>query len=308
MISIIIPCFNVEGCIEDTISSVLRQDNQEWEIIAIDDGSTDGTLEKLKQLEKNDIRIHVFHKENGGVSSARNMGIDKAQGEWIYFLDGDDTIAENMVSSIYSVNQINDLIIFGFEHKKGGHKKQYPLPQKKHIFSDFLVNKKSIHISSIVFFKKFINDNNLYFEWNTHFGEDREFIVNSLKVHPSIEIINSYLFHYNYRENSAMTITKYTERKFTSILSCERIYDSLCHTSLANKAHAHLAFTITRHLKIMNNDKNVKTNLSNKLYQYVTKYLRGFHFYGFSKLELYTSLAGIAAYNRRLLNIFLRLI
>lgn len=307
MISIIIPCFNVEGYIEDTISSVLRQDNQEWEIIAIDDGSTDGTLKKLKQFENNDSRIRVFHKENGGVSSARNMGIDKARGDWIYFLDGDDTISENMVSSIYSLDKRNDLIIFGFKSIKDNHKKQYPLPHNKHILSDFLVNKKSIHISSIVFSKKFIDDNNLFFEQDTHYGEDREFIANSLKVNPAIEIINRYLFQYNYRENSAMTVTKYTERKFTSILSCERIYDNLRHTSLANKAYAHLAFTITRHLKIMNKDKNVETNLSDKVYQYVTKYLRGFHFYGLSKLELYTSLTGIVAYNRRLLNIFLSL-
>ncbi len=91
MISVIIPLYNKKTAIHRTVESVLKQSNNEFEIIVVDDGSTDGSGDMLSDIK--DERVRYFKKENGGVSSARNFGIDKSTGEWLLFLDADDELA-----------------------------------------------------------------------------------------------------------------------------------------------------------------------------------------------------------------------
>lgn len=92
MISIIIPAYNAEQTILRCVQSVLVQTYENWELIFVDDGSKDGTLSLCRSFT--DERIKVLHKENGGVSSARNMGLDAASGEYITFIDSDDTVPQ----------------------------------------------------------------------------------------------------------------------------------------------------------------------------------------------------------------------
>ena len=91
-ISIITPCYNAGPYIARTIQSVQNQTITDWEMIIIDDGSIDNSVEIVKDIACNDQRIKLFQKENGGSASARNMGLALAQGEFIQFLDADDTI------------------------------------------------------------------------------------------------------------------------------------------------------------------------------------------------------------------------
>lgn len=93
MFSVVIPLYNKELSIGDTIQSVLNQTYQDFEIVVINDGSTDNSLNIVEQI--NDSRIRVINKPNGGVSSARNKGIEESNFEWIAFLDGDDLWLEN---------------------------------------------------------------------------------------------------------------------------------------------------------------------------------------------------------------------
>lgn len=95
--SVIVPCWNVEKWVEDAVNSVLRGTFTDFEIIAVDDGSTDGTGAVLDRLAAGDARLHVAHQTNRGLSGARNSGLDEAQGEYIFFLDGDDTFAPNFL-------------------------------------------------------------------------------------------------------------------------------------------------------------------------------------------------------------------
>lgn len=90
MVSIIVPVYNVEKYLDQCISSVLSQTYQNWELLLIDDGSTDNSKEICDQYSKKDSRIKAIHKVNGGVSSARNLGLENAQGEYLMFLDSDD--------------------------------------------------------------------------------------------------------------------------------------------------------------------------------------------------------------------------
>ena len=101
LFSIIVPLYNKEQSICKTISSILEQTYDDFEILAIDDGSTDNSLTLVKNF--NDSRIKVFSKTNGGVSSARNYGINKAKGTYILFLDADDILLTNCLSVYYDL-------------------------------------------------------------------------------------------------------------------------------------------------------------------------------------------------------------
>lgn len=90
MISVIIPAFNASDYLNQTVKSVLSQSYRDWELIIINDGSRDNTLDIARNLVKTDERIKVYDKSNGGVSSARNLGIQKALGDYLAFLDADD--------------------------------------------------------------------------------------------------------------------------------------------------------------------------------------------------------------------------
>ena len=90
MISVIVPVYNVEQRIGLCIESVMNQSYSDWELILVDDGSSDRSGAICDEYVVRDARIRVFHKENGGVSTARNLGLDMACGEWVVFLDGDD--------------------------------------------------------------------------------------------------------------------------------------------------------------------------------------------------------------------------
>ena len=103
MISVIVPVYNVEKYFDACINSIISQTYKELEIILVDDGSTDSSGRLCDQYAKKDSRIKVIHKENGGVSSARNTGIDIATGEYITFVDADDYIDANMYETLYEM-------------------------------------------------------------------------------------------------------------------------------------------------------------------------------------------------------------
>lgn len=103
LISVIIPVYNVEKYLDRCIKSVINQTYETIEIILIDDGSTDKSLEICYKYLNKDNRIKVFHKENGGLSSARNYGIDVATGKYLTFIDSDDDIEKDYVEYLYNL-------------------------------------------------------------------------------------------------------------------------------------------------------------------------------------------------------------
>lgn len=101
-ISVIIPAYNAEKYIERTLESIIRQTYTNLEIIIVDDGSTDNTLALCKKLSETDDRIVIYHQNNEGVSKARDLGIRKSTGDYIGFVDSDDTIEPNMYEILYN--------------------------------------------------------------------------------------------------------------------------------------------------------------------------------------------------------------
>ena len=108
LISVVIPVYNVEEYISRCISSILEQTYRNLQIILVDDGSTDKSGEICDEYAKADRRVTVIHQTNGGVSSARNTGIDKATGEYITFVDSDDFVSKEMVAYLFALAKNND--------------------------------------------------------------------------------------------------------------------------------------------------------------------------------------------------------
>lgn len=101
MISIIIPVYNIEKYIEKCLDSILDQTYEDFEVIIVDDGSTDSSGQICDSYARTDNRIKVIHIKNGGASKARNIGIEYSSGDWITFVDGDDYIESTMLAELH---------------------------------------------------------------------------------------------------------------------------------------------------------------------------------------------------------------
>lgn len=116
-ISIIVPVYNTEQYLPRSINSVLNQSFTDFEVLLIDDGSTDGSSNICDFYAEKDSRVRVLHKENGGVSSARNLGLDNAKGEWVCFVDSDDELFhDGLQIMVDGVCEEIDLVMAGYEN------------------------------------------------------------------------------------------------------------------------------------------------------------------------------------------------
>lgn len=167
MVSIILPVFNAERFLPQCLDSILRQTYQNWELIAVDDGSKDGSMEILKSYEKRDNRIHIISKKNEGVSIARNIALEHAHGDYIYFVDSDDIVMPEGLM----------ILVKAIESSKATFVKSDFLPideQGKQVF----INKKQVIrrryddkvMESEKFFKKILMKE--YFLWTCLFRKE----------------------------------------------------------------------------------------------------------------------------------------
>ena len=155
MISIIIPLFNKEKTIRETILSVCNQSYTDWELLIVDDGSTDRSASIVNSY-LNDKRVKYFCKPNGGVSSARNYGMQKAQGEWLLFLDADDTLLTNCLEILLATASKYDTSIVVGNHYiyKNGQSRMAITKGKDRVcvnfFKEFFFNKISPRTGSVM--------------------------------------------------------------------------------------------------------------------------------------------------------------
>ncbi|MBO5283977.1 MAG: glycosyltransferase family 2 protein [Lachnospiraceae bacterium] len=140
LISVIVPVYNIREYLSRCVQSLQRQTWQELEILLVDDGSTDGTGELCDALAAEDDRIRVLHKENGGTSSARNLGIEQARGEYLGFVDSDDYVEPDMYRRLYqAICGKEDCLVQVGRDEVDEQGKQLPsiceIPEKEQIFS-----------------------------------------------------------------------------------------------------------------------------------------------------------------------------
>lgn len=154
-LSIIIPVYNVEKYIIECIDSVLFQTYKDWELILVDDGSTDNSGKICDEYALKDNRIKVIHKENGGLSSARNAGLDIVKGEYITFIDSDDVLLNDdifdKIIDIFNNDNSIDIVQYDVIHKWKSteeHQREYPFKtycNKQDILEGYLT--ENIHVS-----------------------------------------------------------------------------------------------------------------------------------------------------------------
>lgn len=115
-ISVIMPVYKVEEYVGKAIESIQAQTLKEWEFLIVDDGTPDRSGEICDEYASKDARLHVIHKENGGAPSARNVAIDIAKGEYLYFMDSDDWAEPTMLEDMYKLAKKNNsqLVVAGF--------------------------------------------------------------------------------------------------------------------------------------------------------------------------------------------------
>lgn len=227
MVSIIVPVYNAEEHLRRCVDSILVQTFSDFELLLIDDGSKDGSAAICDEYTIKDSRVRVFHKENGGVSSARNLGLDNAQGEWIAFVDSDDFIPVRSLSYLVD-NQNEDLII-------GGYKKHYdnsiinlnwenPVI-KANEFGEFLTHYIDSDLFMVPWCKLFkneiINRTELRFNTSLVLGEDTCFVISYLLRCSSIRISDRYC--YNYYSIGDAYKDKYKKQANAIIRFCDEI-------------------------------------------------------------------------------------
>ena len=188
-ISIIVPCYNVQNYIERCIKSIYNSNDLDIEVVAVDDGSKDNTFNKLKELSNIYHNLKIIHKDNGGLSSARNEGLKYANGKYVFFLDSDDFLCNNWQSIVskYLYRDDIDVIMFNYYNvfnntceinfKKGAI--NTGLFENKNSIIDSLltndINKTNWSAWGKLYKKEFLMKTNIFFDENNYGSEDMEF-------------------------------------------------------------------------------------------------------------------------------------
>lgn len=209
MISIIIPIYNASKYLNQCLQSIINQSYKNFEVLLIDDGSTDNSKMICKKYLNKDKRFHYLYKHNEGVSSARNLGLEHAKGEYIIFVDSDDYCDTNMLNEIVKQMDKNTLICFGYYQKFKNKNISMSINNcnnkelTKNIYT-YIIDSESIggYLWNKVFSTEIIKRHNIRFKNNVHFLEDMLFVIEYIKFINQVKYINLPLYYYRMRINS----------------------------------------------------------------------------------------------------------
>ena len=217
-VSLIVPVYNVEAYLGKCLESCSAQTLNDLEIICVDDGSTDNSGKILDEYAKEESRAVVIHKENGGLSSARNAGIRAASGEWIMFLDSDDYLEPNACERIWWEGQqeYTEIIIFGSDFFP-----KYPMPENAQWLRSVLYTRTQrfnrFEMDTLLyvpgakpfvwrqaFLSKFLKSHSLQFEDDFRYAEDIIFQFKAFPRAKRISFIADSLYRYRISRNSSL--------------------------------------------------------------------------------------------------------
>lgn len=204
MVSVIVPIYNAENTIEKCIESIIKQSYSELEILLVNDGSKDCSKEICDRFADKDKRIIVLNKANGGVSSARNTGLEYAKGEFCCFVDADDWIDMDHISSMVSVSKLADCVIGGYikEMNKYGeicalHPRVYNLRNiRDEEIGPFFINGFVHPCWNKLFKTEIIKENSIKFISDIHISEDSLFCLEYLIHCETIQFLKKVTYHY----------------------------------------------------------------------------------------------------------------
>ena len=213
-ISVIVPVYNVEAYLERCVESILQQTYAHFELILINDGSTDSSGQICDHLASQYENIKVYHIENAGVSNARNMGIQLATGSWVTFIDSDDFVTQDYLATLASaVEGLNvGFVIAPLHHIKNGivtdlppHSGKTELWSTEETMKELLMTTRTSFFPVAKLFKRDLLADEK-FNTNYHLAEDALFLTELLlKTRCSSVFIDKPVYYYDHREGSATT-------------------------------------------------------------------------------------------------------
>lgn len=268
LVSVIVPCYNQAQYLDECLQSVLDQTYQNWECIIVNDGSPDNTEQVAQKWVAKDQRFRYITKENGGVASARNRGIEEANGEWILPLDGDDKIAETYLELASEKFDGGFDVIYSqaeyFGHRKG----KMPLPH---------YNPKQLLIENQIFCSSFFKRSSWksiggYDETMRDGYEDWEFWINLLdkKGHLNVFQIPAVGLYYRIKEKSRNT----EAMNKNDLYIREKIYRK--HIDFFFKNFSSF-IELNKEVKVLKDRNNVLTkNINSRRYKIIDKILEWF--------------------------------
>lgn len=209
-ISVIIPIYNAETYLENCLESIKNQSFTDYEVLLIDDGSTDNSGKICDAFAVKDSRFQAIHKSNGGVSSARNIGIEKAKGEWICFIDSDDTVEKDYLLHLYQgVSQQKDiLIIQGFKtilpqkqsRIRTFRTRLYTASEIYQLFQVLNINRSGYPFAKL-YNTQIVRQNQIRFIEQIHYAEDVMFMLTYMCYINAIQTLDGYNYNYYIRNN-----------------------------------------------------------------------------------------------------------
>ena len=248
-IAVIVPVYNVEKYLPRCIDSILRQTYPEFKIILVDDGSTDASGMICDEYSNRNPLIKVVHKENGGLSSARNAGLDVAESEYVYFVDSDDEIFDNTLEILFQrMTDGIDMVTGGYFKCNEKGECLYDVPQ--HFERDLSIGEFALLLSKPFCYEsnaiacihlmrlEIINNHHLRFDEKIRFCEDTPFVAQYIcncsgKIHLTTLPIYKYYFRSTSLVGSAYAV--YKESTYDILLSKLYVYATLKSASLSKK-------------------------------------------------------------------------
>lgn len=203
-ISVVVPVYNASQYLPKCIESILSQSFQDFELILVNDGSTDDSLDICKKYEKFDDRIIVVSQTNGGVSKARNGGLEVAKGEWVAFADADDYFLGDALSTLYerAMHTSADLVLANaLKLKNGNLSEMHKL--KNEVLPNAIMSVKHFALWGYLFNANIIRKYRLRFIEGLAYSEDRMFIYQMARYCKSIAFCNKPIYVYRINETSA---------------------------------------------------------------------------------------------------------
>lgn len=210
--SIIVPIYKAEKYLNQCVESILTQSFSDFELLLVDDGSPDRSGEICEEYQKRDARVKVYHKENGGVSAARNFGLDMAQGEYVMFVDSDDWLEADCLNTCASLMaEFNlDLLQFSCKRVTDRGKTLYTSQEESDVLpaAEYVsANRLSVCVGGTVFCSSIIKSRNLRFDVGLKLGEDQLFMFRYTNSCHRCKHIKTLFYCYRYNTESASVIS-----------------------------------------------------------------------------------------------------
>lgn len=212
MVSVIVPVYKAEKYLHRCVDSILAQSYTDFELLLINDGSPDNCGAICDEYAIKDSRVRVFHKENGGVSSARNLGLDNARGEWLTFIDADDWIEKNHLECLSGNLDVNFIVGGVRMYSSGILLKFGNLQHRGATLISFINENKGYRVNSPwgnLLNNSIITENNIRFDEHIRFGEDAIFNLEYLCFCDSVRTVSNCGYNYWDYDISSNASSKY---------------------------------------------------------------------------------------------------